>query len=88
MKISKAAEKHLLQIKKSGKRADAEKISILFCEVADHPRSGTGKPEQLKHFDGEVWSRRLNKKDRFVYEIYEEEVLVVVVQALGYYDDK
>ena len=54
----------------------------------DNPRFGTGNPEQLKYYDGEVWSRRINKKDRFVYEIYEDEVLVVVIQALGHYQDK
>lgn len=88
IKISKSAEKELSQLKRSGKRADIEKVSNFFKEISEEPRAGTGKPEQLKHYEGEVWSRRINQKDRFVYEIYEGEVLVVVIHALGHYNDK
>jgi toxin YoeB len=42
----------------------------------------------LKYFEGEVWSREINKKDRFVYEIFEDEILVVVVQTKGHYNDE
>jgi toxin YoeB len=86
--ISKSAEKDLSYIKRSGKKADIEKVSVFFKEISEHPRTGTGKPEQLKYYDREVWSRKLNKKDRFIYEIYEGEVLVIVIQSLGHYDDK
>ena len=88
IKISKAAEKDLSLLKKSGKKSDIEKVNTIFEEIEENPRLGIGKPEQLKHYDGEVWSRRINKKDRFVYEIYEDEILVVVIQALGHYSDK
>lgn len=88
VKISRSAEKELSVIKRSGRKADIEKITVFFQEISDTPRAGTGKPEQLKHYSGEVWSRRLSKKDGFVYEIFEGEVLVVVIQALGHYDDK
>jgi len=44
--------------------------------------------EQLKYFDGEIWSRAINKKDRLIYEIFEEDTAVVVIQALGHYNDK
>jgi toxin YoeB len=88
VKISKSAEKELSLLKRSGKKIDIEKIAEIFKEIEENPRIGTGKPEQLKHYNGEVWSRRINKKDRFIYEIYEEEILVVVIQALGHYSDK
>lgn len=88
IKISKAAEKDLSLLKKSGKKSDIEKVNTIFEEIEENPRLGTGKPEQLKYYDGEVWSRRINKKDRFVYEIYEDEILIVVIQALGHYSDK
>ena len=58
-----------------------------FSQIEVHPRTGTGSPEQLRYFDGEVWSREINRKDRFVYEIFDEEVAVVVIQALGHYSD-
>jgi toxin YoeB len=88
IKISKSAEKDLSLLKRSGKTVDIDKITAIFQEIEENPRFGTGKPEQLKYYNGEVWSRRINKKDRFVYEIYEDEVLVVVIQALGHYQDK
>ena len=88
VKLSKAAEKDLKQIKKSGQKSDMEKISRFFEEISENPRIGTGKPEQLKYYDGEVWSREINKKDRLVYEIFEDEILVVVIQGKGHYNDK
>ena len=50
------------------------------------PRSGTGKPEQLKYRKIETWSREINKQHRFVYEIEDNEVIVLSVW--GHYDDK
>lgn len=88
VKLSKSAEKDLLLLKRSGKKVDIEKVTNFFNEISQNPREGTGKPEQLKYYTGEVWSRRINQKDRFVYEIYEDEILVVVIQALGHYNDK
>ena len=88
IKLSRTAEKDLKQVKKSARNADINKISLFFEELATHPRTGAGKPEQLKYFDGEVWSREINKKDRLVYEIFEDEILIVVIQAKGHYADK
>ncbi len=47
------------------------KVFDLVREIMVSPRSGTGKPERLKYFDKEVYSRRINHKDRLVYTIYE-----------------
>lgn len=82
VKIAKSAEKDLSILKRLGNKANIEKVATIFKEV------GTGKPEQLKFYNGEVWSRRINKKDRLVYEIYEEEILVGAIQTLGHYQDR
>ena len=84
---TKDAEKDLAKILKSGNKSDIKKVEIFFSEIEEHPRTGTGLPEQLKYFNGEVWSRRINKKDRFVYEIFEEDKNVIVVSSLGHYND-
>lgn len=34
----------------------------LIKSISENPRSGIGKPERLKHFDFEIYSRRVNKK--------------------------
>ncbi len=41
----------------------------LVRELMEHPREGTGKPERLKYFDKEVYSRRVSRKDRMVYDL-------------------
>ena len=53
-----------------------DKSSYIKCfdlirEISESPRIGTGKPERLKYFSNEVFSRRVNHKDRIVYTIYE-----------------
>ena len=74
------------KIYKSGDKASIKKLEKIVLELEIHPQIGTGNPEQLKHNLSGFWSRRLNKKDRLIYEIIEEpENLVVVVSALGHY---
>lgn len=38
------------------------------------PYAGIGKPEHLKHMDGNVWSRRITEADRLVYEVFADRV--------------
>ena len=63
-----------------------EKLKKLENELKEHPRTGTGKPEPLS--GGYLWSRRITKKHRLVYEIHDTEVIVLVLTAYGHYDDK
>jgi toxin YoeB len=49
------------------------------------PRTGTGKPERLKHLGGEVWSRRITEKDRLVYDIQTD--VVTIIACRFHYDD-
>ena len=49
------------------------------------PRTGTGKPERLKYFDKEVYSRRINHKDRLVYTIYESIKEIDISSCIGHY---
>ena len=57
----------------------------LIREVANDPRQGTGKPERLKHFDREVWSRRISHEHRLVYVIYATEKGVEIVSCKSHY---
>ena len=88
IEISDQADKDISKIIKSGNKSDLKKEESFLYEIEIDPRSGTGHPEQLKNFEGEVWSRKINKKDRFVYVILEDKILVTVVRALGHYLDK
>lgn len=64
------------------------KLAKLLEELMDHPKTGTGKPEQLKGDRSGQWSRRITKKHRLVYEIYDDEVIVLVLTTYGHYDDR
>ncbi|MCE2963445.1 MAG: Txe/YoeB family addiction module toxin [Chitinophagales bacterium] len=84
--ISELADIHFQKILKSGDKASLKKIGKILDELEIHPKIGIGNPEQLKHKLSGFWSRRINSKDRLIYEIFEEpENLVVVVSALGHY---
>ena len=55
-------------------RKMALRVLDLMDAVLRDPYSGLGKPEHLKHFGGNVWSRRINEVDRLVYEVFDERV--------------
>ncbi len=53
------------------------KSFVLVRVLMKTPRSGIGKPERLKYFEKEVYSRRVNHKDRMIYTIYEKIVKLI-----------
>lgn len=63
------------------------KFQAFLIELAEHPKTGTGHPEALKGTT-DCWSRRISKKHRLIYRIYETEVVVLVISAYGHYGDK
>lgn len=65
-----------------------KKATKLLAELAEHPTTGTGKPEQLKGDRIGQWSRRISQKHRLIYTIHDDEVMVLVLAAYGHYDDK
>ena len=70
----------------------------LIVVIFSNPRdlNDIGEPEQLKHTNVELWSRKLTKKDRIVYgiekgsayDIPDENEIIVFYQYLGHYLDK
>lgn len=65
-----------------------KKMEGMLIELMEHPTTGTGRPERLKGQPEGRWSRRLSKKHRLVYRIYEDAVLVLLLRAYGHYEDK
>jgi toxin YoeB len=61
------------------------RIIRLTAETLRTPRTGTGKPERLKQFGGEVWSRRITEKDRLVCDIQHD--VITIVACRFHYDD-
>ncbi|MBQ7472284.1 MAG: Txe/YoeB family addiction module toxin [Prevotella sp.] len=78
---------HMQQLKHHEPKA-FRKLADMLHELMEHPRTGTGHPEQLKGEPQGRWSRRISKKHRLVYRIFDDTVLVLLLRAYGHYDDK
>ena len=72
----------------SGNKATIKKIEKILLELTENPFSGEGQPEELKYNFKGYWSRGINQKDRIVYRVEEDIVMVYVVSAMGHYSDK
>ena len=70
--------------KQSGQVAIMKKISNLLDDIVEHPETGIGKPEQLKHELSGVWSRHIDKGNRLVYEIHSDHIMVLAMK--GHYN--
>lgn len=81
------AQSDLLRLKRN-EPAAFKKLTKLLNELAIHPRSGTGHPEQLKGNRSNQWSRHITEKHRLVYEIHDDLVVVLVLTAFGHYNDR
>ena len=74
--------------KRIGNLSAFNKIISLLEELKLHPRTGTGKPEQLKFGLRQYWSRRITQEHRLIYSIKDEIVMVEVISVKGHYGDK
>ena len=70
---------------KAGNKILLKKIDSFLTEIRENPKVGTGKPEQLKYMQSQIWSRRIDSKHRLTYEIHEETVKILT--SWGHYDD-
>lgn len=77
----------LEKIKKSGDQARLKKLRAILEELREHPLTGIGNPERLR-YRANSYSRRLSGRDRIVYSVHEDIVVVNILQMLGHYDDK
>lgn len=84
---SSTAKEALKKLKKNEPNAFL-KLNKLLKELMIHPRTGTGHPEQLKGDMHGLWSRRITQKHRLLYQIQEQEVIVIILNAYGHYYDK
>ncbi len=83
--ILKNADKDLEWFRKKD-RKNYLKCFDLVRDLMKYPREGLGKPERLKHFDTEVYSRRVNLVDRMIYTIYEDKKEIDVTSFRGHYE--
>lgn len=66
-----------------------KKFNSLLNDIARHSKEGIGRPERLKGYDTEVYSRRIDDKNRVVYSIAQDATdSVTLLQITGHYKDK
>ena len=85
IEFTEDALKDIELLKRTGNKAVLKKLASLFVELQEHPRTGTGQLEQLKHYQEETFSRRLNKEHRLVYRVHDETITVLVLSTFGHY---
>ena len=66
-------------------RKTLKKINELLRDIQRMPFQGIGKPEPLKGELSGMWSRRINEKDRLIYEVIND--MIIVLQCKGHYEE-
>jgi len=87
LEFEEQALKDIQALKKSEKSA-YNKLLKLLDELTEHPRTGTGKPEVLKHNFSGYYSRRITQKHRLIYSVDDTQITVCIISASGHYTDK
>lgn len=82
-----SAKKDISELKRFNSKS-YKKLVKLLEELQEHPYSGTGQPEALRYGYSGCYSRKINKKDRLVYQINDEKIEVLVISSKGHYGDK
>lgn len=55
----------------------ADRVLALLEETRRTPFEGTGKPEPLRFQLAGCWSRRIDREHRLVYQVEEDEIVVI-----------
>ncbi|MDE5814671.1 MAG: Txe/YoeB family addiction module toxin [Muribaculaceae bacterium] len=65
-----------------------KKLTKILLAIQKDPRHGIGHPEPLVKGSDITYSRRISAHDRIIYDIYDMEVHVLVLELGGHYNDK
>jgi len=70
------AREHLQYWQKNKNKILLKRIATLIQSIVDHPYAGIGKPEPLKYELTGKWSRRIDKENRLVYSITDNNLYI------------
>ena len=85
--FSPQAEEDLKDLKKSEPKSFLKAIALIK-ELAEHPRTGRGKPTLKKYDLAGCYARKISDKHRLVYSIDDDIISVYILSAKGHYSDK
>jgi toxin YoeB len=81
--LSEKAEEHIAYWKETKNMAIQKRIIALKNAILVSPYTGIGKPEPLKYELSGKWSRRIDRKNRFIYAI--ENNTLHILSLKGHY---
>ena len=58
-----------------------QRISELIDNICEHPFTGIGKPEPLKYELSGLWSRRITRKHRIIYEVLNNKISIISMKG-------
>jgi len=74
--LSEKAEEHIAYWKGTNNKVIEKRIVALKNAIIVSPFTGIGKPEPLKHELSGKWSRRIDRKNRFIYSVENETLYI------------
>ena len=80
LEFTEQAQKDLKYWKKINNLAVQKRISTLLEAIKEEPYTGIGNPEALKHQLTGLWSRRINREHRLVYEVLEDKIVIYALR--------
>ena len=83
--LDKKAKKDLEKLEKN-KKLFAKALEMLD-EITLDPYSPTHKFERLRGDYSGFFSKRLDQKNRVIYQVLDQKIIVSVISILGYYED-
>lgn len=81
IRLTDCAKAEIKRFLHSGQKNVVKKIEALLSEIKNSPFEGIGKPEALKHEFSGMWSRRVNKEHRILYEVIEDVTFIYSVKG-------
>ena len=65
-----------------------KKLEKILEAISEDPRHGIGHPKPLVNGGDITYSRHISASNRIIYDIYDSEITVLVIEIEGHYDDK
>ena len=67
--------------KQKGDLKIQSRISELIEDICEHPFTGIGKPEPLKYELSGLWSRRITRHHRIIYEVLNSKISIISMKG-------
>lgn len=86
--LTQTAIDHYNAFVKSGNLKIVNRIKLLLADIAQHPYTGIGKPEALRHSLTGMWPRRINREHRLIYSVDDNRIIVHILAMHSHYGEK